>query len=54
VTHHAEDWLLASEILELTKNTSLKNSIINYLTKLSENHPKRKNLIADALQMANI
>jgi phenylalanine-4-hydroxylase len=47
------DWLLATEILELSQNIELKNSIISYLTNLTKKHPKLKNLIDDALKMAN-
>ncbi|MCX6231783.1 MAG: aromatic amino acid hydroxylase [Bacteroidetes bacterium] len=49
---YPSDWLLASEILELTKNRDLKTEITNYLKNLAGTNPNLVKLITDALQMA--
>ena len=47
------DWLLASEILELTKNTLLKEEIIAHLKQLANTNTDLYDLITDVLLMIN-
>ncbi len=53
INKYHSDWLLASEILELTKNEQLKINIIEYLKKLAKENPGVSNLIIDVLQVTN-
>ncbi len=48
--HYPADWLLATEIFEITKDLLFKNSIKTYLTRLSNKNPKLSDLIAYGLE----
>ena len=50
---YSTDWLLASEILELTKNEELRVQIKEYLKRLANKNPLTSNLIIDVLHMIN-
>jgi phenylalanine-4-hydroxylase len=49
--NHPNDWLLALEILELSKDDLLKDRIRKYLLNLSETHPNLKHLIKDGIDL---
>lgn len=50
-SEHPNDWLLPLEILELTTNDSLKNSIRKALEELSLKNPNFKNLISEGIEL---
>lgn len=49
--NYPKDWLLALEILELSKDEDLNNNLEQYLHKLYIDHPKLKKLILDGLSL---
>ncbi len=48
---HNGDWLLALELLELTKDENLQTGIIGYLKQIIGKHPKLAKLIKDGIEL---
>ena len=48
---YPKEWLLALELLELTTTEELKTELVRFLTNLSSEYPKLRNLINDGLSL---